>query len=92
MLSPPYLRADGVDLGLQGLVVRAQRGELTSLVQAGAKETGDLLNHGLGGQELVVLLRQLLDQLLVLVQLLESLGLGLALFTHVVLRSQHHLM
>ena len=67
------LRADGVDLVLERLVVRAQRGELARLVEAGAEETGDLLDHGLGREEVVVLLGELLDQLLVLVELLESL-------------------
>ena len=65
------LRADAVDLVLERLAVRAQRGELARLVEAGAEETGDLLDHGLGREEVVVLLGELLDQLLVLVELLE---------------------
>jgi hypothetical protein len=46
------------------------------LVEAGAEETGDLLDDGLGGDEVLVLLGQLLDQLLVLVELLQSLDAG----------------
>ena len=68
-----HLGTDAVNLVLEGLVVRAQGGELASLVEAGAQETGDLLDHGLGREEVVVLLGELLDQLLVLVELLERL-------------------
>ena len=68
-----HLGSDAVHLVLQGLVVRAQGGELARLVQAGAEETRDLLDHRLGGEEVVVLLRELLDELLVLVELLERL-------------------
>mmetsp|Transcript_16511 Transcript_16511/g.41197 ORF Transcript_16511/g.41197 Transcript_16511/m.41197 type:complete len:273 (+) Transcript_16511:142-960(+) len=48
-------------------------GELAGLVQTGAQQTGDLLDHGVRGQEGVVGLGQLLHQLLVLVQLLQVL-------------------
>ena len=68
-----HLGADGVHLVLEGLVVGAEGGELTSLVETGAEETGNLLDDGLGGEEVVVLLRELLDELLVLVELLERL-------------------
>ena len=47
------------------------RGELAGLGEAGAQETGDLLDQGVRGQEGVVLARELLDQLLVLVEFLE---------------------
>ena len=42
-----------------------------TLGQTGTQETGDLLDQGLGGDEGVVFLGQLLDQLLVLVELLQ---------------------
>ena len=42
-----------------------------TLGETGTKQTGDLLNEGLRGQERVVLLSQLLDELLVLVELLQ---------------------
>ena len=42
-----------------------------TLGETGTKQTGDLLDEGLGGQERVVLLSQLLDELLVLVELLQ---------------------
>lgn len=50
-----------------------QRRELACLVQAGAQQARDLLDDRLRGQERGVLLRELLDQLLVLVKLLQSL-------------------
>lgn len=49
-------------------------GELAGLVQSGSQNTRDLLDQGVGGEEGVVLLGQLLHQLLVLVELLESVG------------------
>jgi hypothetical protein len=67
------LRADAVHLVFKGLVVRAQGGKLPGFVQAGAEETGNLLNHGLRGEEVIVLLSELLDELFVLVQLLKRL-------------------
>ena len=39
-----------------------------TLGETGTKKTGDLLDEGLRGEESVVLLRELLDELLVLVQ------------------------
>ena len=42
-----------------------------TLRETGAKQTGDLHDEGLGGQEGVVLLGELLDELLVLVELLQ---------------------
>ena len=42
-----------------------------TLGETGAEQTGDLLDEGLGGQEGVVLLGELLDELLVLVELLQ---------------------
>ncbi len=49
-------------------------GELAGLGEAGAEEAGDLAHEGVGGEEGVVLARQLLDQLLVLVELLQVVG------------------
>jgi len=46
-------------------------GELSSLGKTGSEETGDLLDESLGGQEGIVLLGELLDELLVLVELLQ---------------------
>ena len=42
--------------------------ELSSLREPGSKQTGDLLNQGFGGQESVVLLSELLDELLVFIE------------------------
>ena len=67
------LGLDIVDLALEGLVVRGERRELTGLVQTRTQETRNLLNNRLGREELLVLLRELLDELLVLVELLERL-------------------
>ena len=47
------------------------RGEFAGFGEAGAEDTGDLLDEGLGGEEGVVLARELLDQLFVLVEFLE---------------------
>jgi len=47
--------------------------ELSSLVEAWAEETGNLLDEGLGGEEGIVLFGKLLNELLVLVKLLEVL-------------------
>lgn len=64
---------DLVDL-LSHLVLGSDdAGELARLVEAGAQKTGDHLDEGLGGEESVVLLGELLDKLLVLVELLEVL-------------------
>ena len=50
---------------------RAPRDARRTLGQTGTKETRDLLDEGLGGEEGVVLLGELLDELLVLVELLQ---------------------
>jgi len=47
------------------------RGEFAGLGEAGAEDTGDLLDEGLGREESVVLARKLLDQFFVLVEFLE---------------------
>lgn len=47
--------ADLEQLSLHGLVVSEQGGEFTGLVQSGTKKTGDLTDHGLGGEEGIVL-------------------------------------
>lgn len=46
-------------------------GELTGLVETRSQKTGNLLDQGLGSEESIVLLGELLDLLLVLVELLE---------------------
>ena len=48
--------------------------ELAGFVEPRSKEPGDLLDQRLRREESIVLLRQLLDELLLLVQLLEVLG------------------
>jgi len=45
--------------------------ELSGLGETGTEETGNLLDEGVRGNEGIVLLRQLLDELLVLVELLQ---------------------
>ena len=53
-----HLEADGalelVDLGLHVLSVAEGGGELASLVQAGAEDTGDLLDERVRGEEGIV--------------------------------------
>lgn len=56
------------DLGLHVIRVGERGRELTSLVETGAEELGDLTEEGLGGEESVVLLGELLDELLVLLE------------------------
>mmetsp|Transcript_3659 Transcript_3659/g.9181 ORF Transcript_3659/g.9181 Transcript_3659/m.9181 type:complete len:253 (-) Transcript_3659:97-855(-) len=63
---------DVVHLGLEGLVVGHEGGELSGLVEARPEQTGNLLDDGLGGEEGAVLLGQLLHELLVLLQLLQG--------------------
>merc|ERR1712032_897094 len=63
---------DAVHLGLEGLAVSHEGGELTGLVQTGSQQTRNLLDDRLGGQETVVLLRELLHELLVLLELLQG--------------------
>lgn len=58
------LLADVVGVGDGG-------GELTGLVETRSQKTGNLLDQGLGSEESIVLLGELLDLLLVLVELLE---------------------
>lgn len=65
---------DVVDLGDEVLVVGDGGRELTSLGETRTEQTGDLLDKGLRGNEGVVLLSQLLDELLVLVELLQVLN------------------
>lgn len=43
-------------------------GELSGFGKTGSEQTRDLLEESLGAQEGVILLRELLDQLLILVQ------------------------
>jgi hypothetical protein len=61
----------GLDLLLDVVVLIEDGGELTGLGKTRTKDTGDLLDQGGGGQEVIVLLGELLDQLLVLVELLQ---------------------
>jgi len=62
---------DLIDLLLHVVAAGEEGGELACLRETRSQETGDLLNHVVGGHEEVVLLGELLHQLLVLVQLLE---------------------
>jgi len=64
-------RLDFDDLVSEVFSVRDGGGELASLGETGAEETRDLLDECLGGQEGVVLLGELLDELLVLVEFLQ---------------------
>ena len=61
-------RANLSELGAEVLGVRHGGGELARLGEAGSEQTGDLLDEGLGGEEGVVLLGELFDELLVLVE------------------------
>lgn len=64
------LELDGVgnllDLLLEGLLVGDRGGELTLFVELGAEDTGDLTNERVRGDEGIVLVSPLLDELLVL--------------------------
>ena len=62
-------------LGGEVLVMRGERWELASLVEAWAEQSRDHLDDGIGCEEVVVLLREFLHQFLVLVQLLQRLDL-----------------
>ena len=64
-----------VHLGAELLRGQHDRGELARLVQAGAEQTRNLLDQRLRGEEDLVLLRELLDELLVLVERLQSVGI-----------------
>jgi hypothetical protein len=55
----------------QGIVVRDGSRELTDLVETRTQETRNLLDQSIGGEESIVLLGKLLDELLVLVELLK---------------------
>jgi hypothetical protein len=72
-----HLELDGSLLGINlllhvvGLVKKG--GKFTGLGQTRTQDTGDLLEDRTGGQESVVLLGELLDDLLVLVELLQVL-------------------
>lgn len=70
-----HLELDGglgdLDLLLEVLVLIEDGRELASLGEARTQDTRDLLNERGRGQEVVVLLGELLDELLVLVELLE---------------------
>jgi len=70
-----HLELDGglqvVDLGLHVVGVGDHGGELASFVEARAQQPGDLLDQGVGAEEGIITLGQLLDLLLVLVELLE---------------------
>lgn len=65
------LLADVVGVGDGG-------GELSGLVETRSEKTGNLLDEGLGSEESIVLLGELLDLLLVLVELLQVIN-GLVL-------------
>jgi len=67
----------GLDLGdLSGKVisVRDRGRELAGLGETWTQETRNLLDEGVGSDEGIVLARELLDELLVLVELLEIVG------------------
>jgi hypothetical protein len=64
-----------LDLGLEVVVTGDETGELAGLVKTGAEDPRDLLDEGLRGKEVVVLLGELLDELLVLVELLEHVNI-----------------
>lgn len=62
---------DLIDFLRHGLLMGEKTRELAGFVQTGTQKTGDLFDESVRGQESVVLLRQLLHQFLVLVQLLQ---------------------
>ena len=70
-----HLELDGslefFNLGSQGVGVGQDGRELAGLVETRTEDTGDLLNERFGGEESIISLGELLDQLLVLVELLE---------------------
>jgi len=63
-----------VALLLDVVVVGDQGRELTGLVETGTQQTRNLGDQDLGGQEGIVLTRELLDELLVLVELFQILN------------------
>lgn len=96
-----HLELDGsldfVDLLGHGLGVGEKTGELAGLVETGTEQTWNLLDERLGGEEGVVFLGQLLHQLLVLVELLQSFGVheghvvGLGLVAMLLVTEDAHL-
>jgi len=67
-------RSNFVDLLGEVLRVGDGGGEFSSLGETGTKKTRNLLDQSLGGEESVVLLGELLDELFVLVELLQVLN------------------
>jgi hypothetical protein len=61
-------RTDLGELAAQVLRVRDWRGEFAGFGETGPEQTGDLLEESFRAQERVILLRELLDQLLILIQ------------------------
>ena len=74
-----HLELDGclhfLDLSSHGLAVSQHRWKLSSFVQTWTDDTRNLLDERIRRQERIVLLRQLLDEFFILVQLLESFGI-----------------
>ena len=70
-----HLELDGglefFNLGGQGIGVGQDGRELAGLVEARTEDTGNLLDERFGGEEGIISLGELLDQLLVFVELLE---------------------
>merc|ERR1719410_2674695 len=73
-----HLELDGTlqvgDLIVNVVSVRQEGRKLSSLVQPGAQQSGNLLDQRLGSQKGVILLSQLLHKLLLLVQFLQVVG------------------
>ena len=67
---------DVLDLENDGGVLVDHGGEHLNSVKNGSNNDGDLLEDGVGGNEEIVLLGPLLDELLVLVELLEGIEIG----------------
>jgi len=67
----------GIDLLLHVVSIIENRGKLASLGETRPKNTRDLLDEGGGGEEVIILLGELLDELLVLVELLQVLDVHL---------------
>ena len=61
-------RTDLSELIGKVLGVRDWGGELSGLGETGSEQTGDLLDESFGGQESIILLSKLLDELLVFVE------------------------
>jgi len=64
-----------VDLSGKILLLLHDTREFTRLVEAGAKQTRDLLDQALRSDEVLVLLGELLDELLVFIKVLETIGI-----------------